>query len=423
MTKPSNYDVIIVGSGTCGATLAKALCESGKKVLVLEKGNDKPLSETLGGLANMAREVRVGDKLKAAKAEIKGGSTGMYFAIANKPPVDYFASKGIDIAADAEDIWQQLPIAPLAEDLMSPQSLLVAQYAEKMGISVKRNSMLIDQSQCQDGYNYQAKWKARRWLEQAQSLGCELVCQATVSDIIVESNQATGVRYQVKSGMFSKQQLEAKAKVVVLASGSLSTPQMLRRCGLSDIGKNGFYCDPGIPVFGLVPSLKGRPGYVGTVEGKLDGDIKIGDANMTPMMYRALMLMNFKMRHLFNYEQAVGLGVMVQDGLGGEMDLQGKLHKDISTQDKQKLAKGVEAASNILKQAGAKHIITAPVTSGGHIGGMVRLGQDVDDKLQTQIENLYVCDGSLLDENVRVTPTVTLICLARYLSRQLNAQL
>ena len=37
-----NYDVIIIGSGAGGGTLAHALADSGKKILLLERGDYLP---------------------------------------------------------------------------------------------------------------------------------------------------------------------------------------------------------------------------------------------------------------------------------------------------------------------------------------------------------------------------------------------
>jgi choline dehydrogenase-like flavoprotein len=38
----SNYDVIIIGSGAGGGTLALKLAPSGKRILILERGNYLP---------------------------------------------------------------------------------------------------------------------------------------------------------------------------------------------------------------------------------------------------------------------------------------------------------------------------------------------------------------------------------------------
>ena len=55
-----------------------------------------------------------------------------------------------------------------------------------------------------------------------------------------------------------------------------------------------------------------------------------------------------------------------------------------------------------------------PVSDGAL--GTLRVGSDVDARLETSVRDLYVCDGSLIPENGRVAPTLTLLCLAKYLA-------
>ena len=40
--KPTDYDIIIIGTGAAGGTLARTLAPTGKKILVLERGGFLP---------------------------------------------------------------------------------------------------------------------------------------------------------------------------------------------------------------------------------------------------------------------------------------------------------------------------------------------------------------------------------------------
>jgi len=53
-----NYDVIIVGSGAGGGTLAHTLASSGKRILLLERGNFLP--REIAGVAHQSGTCRFG---------------------------------------------------------------------------------------------------------------------------------------------------------------------------------------------------------------------------------------------------------------------------------------------------------------------------------------------------------------------------
>ena len=55
-----HYDVIIVGSGAGGGTLAHTLARSGKRILLLERGDIGAVNPALTAMANA---IRVGEHL------------------------------------------------------------------------------------------------------------------------------------------------------------------------------------------------------------------------------------------------------------------------------------------------------------------------------------------------------------------------
>ena len=417
------YDVIIIGSGTCGSTIARNLAAEGKSVLVLEKGADAAIVESVMGVASVAKEVAVSKGVMAAIAEMAGGSTGLYFGVVRYPQLADFDELGIDLSQELAKVTQDLPLGPLDDSLISPQSFKLRDSAAQLGLEFYKNDLLVDQSQCSGGYNFNARWRARSYLDDACQSGAVLITKAQVEKILIENNQAVGVQYQQKSGWFGSKTQVAHGKAIILAAGALASPQLLRQTGVKDIAKKGFYYDPGMAVFGLVPGLEGKNSFVGSMSCDLAPGVELGDANVSSLFYKLLMLSEFKFKHFFKYHQAVGIGVKVTDGLAGEIDEKGRFNKDLNDSEQQLIEQGQQAAVKILKQAGAEHIFATKLTSSGHVGGTIRIKEHVDENLQTQFNNLYVCDGSLLPENIRVTPTLTLVCLAEYLSKQLLARL
>lgn len=414
------YDAIVIGSGTCGATVARELSRRNKKVLLLERGGDAPLKETLGGLLAIADQVKLGEgKLATARALTVGGSTAMYFGVVNEPPLHTFRGLGIELDADLAAVRAELPIAPLPAPLLGPQAQRLRDSAQALGYDWKANEMLVDAARCGGGYAYEAKWKARRYVEDAVGHGATLVTRATADKILREGDRAIGVEYTHKPGKFGARTQQAFASRIVLAAGETATPKILRDNGIGGIGAQGFYCNPGYALYGLVPGLGGTEGFVGNAGCTLEEGVELGDANVGRAMHRPLMLSGLRLRHMFSFPQSLGVGVKVKDELGGRMSDDGRFHKTFSAQDQRRLDTGRKAAVRLLEQAGAQRIVDFGLTAAGRVGGLVRIGEHVDAQLESSLRNLHVCDGSVIPDEMRGTPTLTLLCMARYLSRQL----
>ena len=410
----NKYDAIIVGSGVCGATIARELSKQNKKVLLLERGKTRPLKESLFNIISISDTVSLGNKLMVMRGLTTGGSTALYFGVADLPPIAVFKKLGIDLTKELEEIRKEIPIAELPDKLIGPQSLILREAASKLGYEWKKKLMLIDQSKCKSGYSYDAKWKARSYVDQAIKNGVTLLNRSTVKRVIVENNKAIGVEYQVSK----KRTEKAYASKIILAAGSAATPIILRESGLKNIVDNGFFIDPSCALFGIIPKLKAIDNFMGNMSMEYEDDIMIGDLNATKRFFRMLMLANSKPQRFFSFSNSVGVGVKVKDTCGGELRKDNTYYKEITNEDRIKLKIGQEKAHKVLESAGATKIFK---TSFGatDLGRTVTIQRHVDKNLETEYKNLYVCDGSLIPNEARISPTLTLLCLAKYLSKNI----
>ena len=98
-------DVVIVGSGPGGATVARELSKNGKKVLILERGYDHRKRFYYGTYLGA---IRYSDRMSLLFTEeglniiapiMVGGATSMYCGCAAEPPGWLKDKYGVDIAA------------------------------------------------------------------------------------------------------------------------------------------------------------------------------------------------------------------------------------------------------------------------------------------------------------------------------------
>jgi hypothetical protein len=414
--RDEQFDAIIVGSGTCGATIARELSRRKKKVLILERGGDAPVKENLWGIASVAKEVPIGEKLKEMQVSATGGATSIYFGVAELPDLEAFRSMGVELARELEEVRREVPLAELPDGMMGAQALRLRDSAQGMGLAWKKNPMLVDLGKCASGYSHEAKWKARSFVQEAVADGATLRNGATALKVVVDRKRTVGLEYKVKRG-FGHAVRKASAPKVILAGGAYSSPLLLRKSGIGSAASRGFYVSPSKLLFGFVPGLAGKENFMGSMSAKLDGDISLGDANLSRFFFRLMMLASLKPLRFGSLSRCISVGIKVRDEMGGELR-NGRYHKVLTRDDHRKLEKGEEAARKILRSAGASGIFATPVSASG-MGGLLRIHEDVDANLQTEVEGLHVCDGSLMPESSRISPTVTLLCLAKYLSKSL----
>ena len=129
-----------------------------------------------------------------------------------------------------------------------------------------------------------------------------------------------------------------------------------------------------------------------------------------------------KLLNFLSYKKQLSLMVKIGDERKGFITLDGRISKPLTEQDRQRLNRGAAMSREILIKAGCdpSTIMVGPVR-GAHPGATARIGEVVDENLETRIRNLYVSDASVLPEALDRPVVLSLICLAKRLSDHLLA--
>lgn len=427
MNQPSSpkHDAIIVGSGPGGASVARELARRGMRVLVLEQGSAAPLQGTLSQMAGIAAIPGKGafihrDASLLVSGIAAGGTSTINFATAAPPPLSMFAAHGIDLAPALESLRAELPMAPLPDALIGPMAKRIQQGALARQLEWRKLDKLIRPQSCRTGcwrcvYGcpFGAKWTARDFLDEAIQSGATLIDRAKVDSVIVESGRAVGVRYR-RDGA----EHQALGANIVLACGGIGSPQLLHRSGLHP-ARSAFFSDPVIAVMGRVDDIEGGAEVPMAAGLYLHHEgIALADMTLPKPLYQAFAAQVGRVDRLLSHAQTLTIMVKIRDDIGGAIGPRW-VDKTLTPADRRKLAAGVGIARDILRAAGATKIFKSWHFA-AHPGGSVRIGEGVDNTLQTGTPKLFVCDASVIPQPWGLPPTLTLLCLGKRLGLSLN---
>ncbi len=412
-----SYDCIVIGSGPAGATLARELSRGGQRVLILERGSSTPVRTPLLDMVSTARIVHLGRGATLVSGSAVGGTSLLYYATGNEPPLARFRTLGIDLAQDYQTLQGLLPMAPLRDDLVGPMARRICQSAHDLGIGWKKLPKLIDQAALgpgEVGQVMEKSWRADAFVREAVAKGALLLERAEVERVLTDGRRAYGVEYRQGGGV--KRALGAR---IVVAAGGARTPALLHRC-LGTKTTGGFFCDPVIVVSGEVDGLVSRNEAAMVYGAHLeDEQVFLADLKLPPSLFMAGALLALRPDRLFSHRKSLSLMVKAADEVSGSMI--GPMRKAFSGEDLSRLERGAQVAEAILRHAGAGKVFRSRITS-AHPGGTMKIGRQLGFDLNTEIDNLYVCDGSVLPAPWGLPPTTTLMCLALRLSRHLLSQ-
>jgi choline dehydrogenase-like flavoprotein len=425
-------DAVVVGTGPGGATVGRELARAGKRVVFVEGG---PHPGRIGNTLAMARYIdRAGlvyseEGLNVVRALATGGTTLVFTATACRPPAWLKDKYGVDITYEVNEAEEELKLAALPERLLGPSNLRLMSSASELGYDWEPLKKFIDPDKCEPGCSdcilgckRGAKWTAADYVAEAVERGAILMNRVRIREVIVEGGRAVGVSGRSATNA----PVEVRAERVIVAAGGMGTPVILQRSGIPEAGR-GFFCDPLRMVYGVprdkAPGTASAPQMsVGTYEHHDEDGFILSPVIEPRMLFAASVgLRNPSyLPKLRNYGSVLGIMVKITDDMGGRVNLDGSFSKPLSYDDRHKLDNGTRVAERILENAGCDTTdIFYSTDRGAHPGGTARIGQVVDEDLKSSIENLYVCDASVIPEPWGLPPVLTCIGLGKRLAKQI----
>ncbi|KPJ58088.1 MAG: hypothetical protein AMJ42_03950 [Deltaproteobacteria bacterium DG_8] len=415
------YEFLIVGSGAGGATLARELAKRGKEVLIVEKGKREKKVGTLWDSRkyfDMSRFFALPAESKEGvvmwRAFMAGGSTVVSCANGVRCLEKELANFGIDLEEEFIEAEKEMEISS-SIGLLSEGSEAIMEASEKLGYKMELMPKFIDSKHCRKcggcvmGCSCDAKWSALRYLEEAQQRGADVLYRATVESVILNNGKAQGVRGRGAYGPF-----ELLSDVVILAAGGLTTPVILHRAGIKNAGEN-LFIDLFVDTYGVTKGLNQcHEPAMALVDDEFyesNGFILSPFVNH-PRMIRFVEMGLKAFAHPSN--RLIGIMTKTTDDPAGRVFSDGSVSKPVTQGDWGRLKEGASISKEILVKAGADErsiVVTKP--QGAHPGGTASIGKAVNSNLETEVENLFVCDASVLPRSPGKPPILTLVALAK----------
>jgi choline dehydrogenase-like flavoprotein len=469
-------DVVVVGSGAGGGVVAGELAERGRNVLLLELGPHLNAHDFTRWEARAAHDLwwpirfalidgGAGGAVGLVGGRCVGGSTTINTKVAlrahSKDYAKWHEASGIAGASGApfgaSDLdphydrverrlgvrertdWQKSvrTVEPAFRELGAPLTP-VRSYTDSTCTSC---------GSCLQGCpTNSGKSTQNTYIADALAAGrLELRAEARVERVVIEDGEATGVEYV--DGRGARRRVDAGA--VVVAAGTLNTPQLLLRSGLPDspssrlVGRNlGFH--PSRLVYGLFDEPQDTHivypitahamahqhdedgGFVveaTTIQDPIAFATTAEDEN-GPLWGPALV------ETLKGFRRWIGLLVMVNDENNGtvRLDENGAEAFDaaFNERERERIDGALDFTREVLTTAGARKLCwTGLLTT--HVQGTCRMGSDPErsvvdaDGQSWDVKRLYVGDGSVVPRTLSVNPSLSIMALADRLAGHLHA--
>ena len=377
-------DVCVVGSGAGGGVAAAVLARAGLDVVVLEAGGHYEEADFDGAELDGFRRLYHGRGTTATDdhgigilaGACVGGGTVVNYTTSLRTPDDVRAEWGGVFVTDAFDraldaVCERIGVTT-GQSRPSRREEVMALGLERLGwhqAPMPRNVRGCDQDgvcgYCGYGCPLGAKQSTlRTWLVDAQDAGARILARTRAERVLFQGEQARGVEARTDGG----HAVTVRARAVVAACGSLETPALLRRSGLTapGIGRN-LHLHPVGGAFGVFEDeIRPWEGTLQAIRSDQVEGIKLETTAIHPALLAGAAPWRSARQHaeLMSWLPRVSLvGVLLRDRDPGEVrvgrDGRPTVRYRLSARDAARLREGTEASARVLEAAGARQIVSS----------------------------------------------------------------
>jgi choline dehydrogenase-like flavoprotein len=420
-------DILIVGSGVGGATVAKELAGKVKKVIILEEGGYTRFGPIKRLIDFMTEQFLSKSKegIVLYRKIVVGGTGITAYGNGVRSLEKQLQALGINLEGEFKEAEKELQIAPVPKAHMGERTQRIMKAAEELGVTMHPMPKFIDFNKCIGcglcvaGCPNGAKWSPLQYLDEAKTKGVELLTGMVVEEVTHSGGKVTGVKGVGPDGKF-----EISADIVILAAGGIGTPIILQKSGISNAGGN-FFADLYVNTYGSIKGVTMQPelpmAAVMTAFHESRGFLLSPHTLTYPsgdmFTYRPPMMKKMKIVKL---NQTLGIMTKINDDCAGRVNIDGSIEKKATEDDQKKLDEGASISKEILIKAGCDpESIFSVSSAGAHPGGTAAIGKVVNTDLETEIQGLFVSDASVLPEAPGLPPILTIIALSKRLGKKL----
>ena len=483
-------DVCVIGSGAGGAVVARELAEKGHSVILLEEGGNytvddwtgKPLAEFSKMYRNGATTGTLGRNfISLTMGKCIGGTTTINSATCFRPPESTYKKWLLELGLDQltpetlEDCFcrveKEINVTELSWEVLGNFAKVLKTGADKLGLNCKPLKHNVKDCKgcgtCQFGCPEGAKQSMDiTYIPKAIEYGAKVYANCRADKLIKNENEVEGVSCSLINPETGKADysMKIRAKIVVVACGTMITPSFLKRNGLKNknIGRHLQIHPAAKAVAFMDQKVEGWKGvsqgaYIDDFEGE---GIMLEGAFTTPgLLLAAVPYIGKKHKEIAtSYPHVAPFGIMVHDTSKGRVLKSSPKNinavYNISKHDVEKLKRGIAYTARILFEAGANVVFTGiskmPVlnsvddvnklfalkvkanqieTFAFHPVGTCRMSATSDSGAVNQwgeafeMKNLYVADGSVVPTSLGVNPQLTIMCLATRIAQGISQKL